>query len=148
MAKHLKFLTIALAVSMSVAALALNEDRPPGAKNSPETSQEQLTQMQQGQVVQGEVGIVPMKTDDAPVVEAEESDSTAEDNVAVVEKRDDATQVIKKADADMKKSKPGPSYFGFAFVAALLLGAYTGVRFWANKTVPQAIDVSGRDGRT
>ena len=142
--KTLKAVGIMLAMSVTVWASALVEDRPPGAQFQPETSQEELTQMQQGQVVQGEVGIVPIKTDDAVQVEESSSDTDAEDNVAA---KDAAKTVVAGAAEDIKPKRTGPNFFFFGLLAAVLCGAYMGLRTWANKSLPAMQDTSGRKPR-
>jgi hypothetical protein len=142
--KTMKAVGIMLALSVTVWASALVEDRPPGAQFQPETSQAELTEMQQGQVVQGEVGMVPMKTDDAVQLEESTSDTDAEENVAA---KDAAKSVVVAAAEDIKPKRSGPNYFFFGLLAAVLCGAYMGLRTWANKSLPTMLDTSGRKPR-
>jgi hypothetical protein len=113
-------------------------------KTTPERSQQQLSQEQRLQTVQGEIGQVPQDTT-IDHVDREMSDSTAKDNLQSVNKTmesDRAKKILIAEENNLRKKKSGPwgmALWGLGFLVVGVLAAL-GFKQYANRFVPEPPD--------
>ena len=134
----MKKLALLVAV-LGIAALApapIREAPPPGTPILPHHTDEQLTEEQKNQKVQGEVGSVPQVTD-RPEVTSESAAPDAAKTLQQAESTQVAEATLKKAGKELEEKSGGlPVVFWAVLFAALGFGGVYGVRYWVAKNIP------------
>lgn len=123
-------------------------DQPENARRLPAATEGDLQRQQGNQKVMGEVGSVPLQTEDHTAPSAT-NDPGASGVLGQAQDRLDhndpkAQQVLQAAEKQLEQEKQGPMPMVFMGGLFLLVGfgVVFGFRQWANKAVPEMPDVA------
>jgi hypothetical protein len=131
-----RIITIALAFTACCLCWAPFKDLRQGVTRPGEATQDELSREQSFNRVQGQVGTVPMKTDEVPQqsVQSDNGNNNLADAAAKVE---GANNIRKATNRIADEPTTGKNAFWGLGVLILGLGSAYGVRVWANRTIPE-----------
>lgn len=135
--KYLRSTGLLVICLIAASSMAWHKDKPPGAQNMPEVSEAELQRQQRMQAVQGEVGVVPPKTEDNATVEGADSADRAGKAIADNSGGEDrAARVIGAASQELEGPKSHNPWQTPSIILLILGMLYYALRRWADRTIP------------
>ena len=132
-----KILPILSMILVASYAFAWHRDKPAGAQYEPEPTEAQLAEAQKHQVVVGEVGHVPGKSEEAPTIAIPDESSKAEKAFHDRGDKSGAAAGALKTAHQEAKARNGSSLWIWVLLGAATIGTGTAVYRWTVRDMPK-----------
>ena len=131
-----KFIPILSMILVVGNAFAWHRDKPAGAQYEPEQTEAQLAEAQKKQVVVGEVGHVPGKTEEAPTIAIPDESTKAEKAFQDRGDKSGAAASALKTAHNEARAGAGSSVWIWVLLGAATVATGTAVYRWTVRDMP------------